>query len=74
MNKLTLFAGIFEGAPEKSQQMARCYRAIAADHHCEFLDAGQHIVSSDIDGIHLEPDQQQKLGQLVAEKVRAILG
>lgn len=72
--RLTLFADMFAGATEKSQQMACCYSAIAAEHHCDFLDAGQYIVSSDIDGIHLDPDQQQRLGQVVAEKVRAILG
>ncbi len=74
VSKLTLFASLFEGAPEKSQQLAGCYGDIAAEHHCDFLDAGQHVVSSDVDGIHLEPDQQQKLGQVVADKVRAILG
>ncbi len=71
--KLTLFADMLEGAAEKSRQMARCYSAIAGLYHCDFLDAGQHIVSSDVDGIHLDPDQQQKLGRVVAEKVRAIL-
>jgi lysophospholipase L1-like esterase len=74
VSKLTLFAELFEGAPEKSQHMARFYSTIAAEHHCEFLDAGQHILSSTIDGIHLDPDQQHKLGQLVTEKVKSILG
>jgi lysophospholipase L1-like esterase len=74
LGKLTLFAEMLEGATEKSQQMAHYYSAIAANNHCDFLDAGQHIVSSDIDGIHLDPDQQQKLGQVAAKKVRAILG
>lgn len=72
--RLTLFADMFAGATEKSQQMAGCYSAIAAKYHCEFLDAGQYIISSDVDGIHLDAEQQQKLGQVVAEKVRAILG
>ncbi len=72
--RLTLFAGMFDGAAEKSKQMTRCYSEIAAEYHCDFLDAGQYVVSSDIDGIHLDPNQQQKLGRVVAEKVRAILG
>lgn len=71
--KLTLFADMFAGATEKSQQMAHCYSTIATEYHCDFLDAGQYIVSSDIDGIHLDADQQQKLGLVVAEKVKAIL-
>ncbi len=72
--KLTLFAEMFAGAPEKSREMARCYSAIAGQCRCDFLDAGQHVVSSDVDGIHLDPDQQQKLGRVVAERVKAILG
>jgi lysophospholipase L1-like esterase len=74
VSRLTLFADMFAGAAEKSQQLARCYSSIAAEYHCDFLDAGQYIVSSDIDVIHLNADQQQKLGQVVAEKARSILG
>jgi lysophospholipase L1-like esterase len=74
VGKLTLFADLLEGAVEKSRLLAGCYRAVAAQQHCDFLDAGQHVVSSDGDGIHLDTDQQQKLGRVVAEKVRAILG
>lgn len=72
--RLTLFAEMFAGATEKSRELARCYSSIAARYHCDFLDAGASIVSSDVDGIHLEPDQQRRLGLVVAEKVRAILG
>jgi lysophospholipase L1-like esterase len=72
--RLTLFADLFEGAAEKSRQMARYYSAVAAERRCDFLDAGQVIRSSDGDGIHLDPDQQQKLGRAVTEKVKAILG
>jgi lysophospholipase L1-like esterase len=71
--KLTLFADLFAGSQEKSRDLARHYSAIAAQNGCDFLDTGQHIVSSDGDGIHLEPDQQQKLGRAVAEKVKKIL-
>jgi lysophospholipase L1-like esterase len=74
VGKLTLFAGMFAGSSEKSRQMAGCYSAVAAACRCDFLDAGQQIVSSDVDGIHLDPEQQQKLGRVVAEKVKAILG
>ena len=71
--RLSLFEELFSGAAEKSQQMARHYAVIAADRRCAFLDAGQVIASSDVDGIHLGAGQQQKLGQAVAEAVKAIL-
>jgi lysophospholipase L1-like esterase len=70
---LSLFSDMLDGAVEKSRQMAQAYRAEAAECHCDFLDAGEIIVSSDVDGIHLDAEQQQKLGRVVAEKVKAIL-
>lgn len=73
VGKLTLFSELFAGAPEKSRRLAGCYREVAQRYGCSFLDAGQHIVSSDLDGIHLDPTQQQKLGRVVAEQVKAIL-
>ena len=73
VGKLTLFTDLFEGAVEKSRQLARFYAATASERRCDFLDAEQVVVSSERDGIHLEPDQQQKLGRSVAEKVKAIL-
>ena len=38
------------------------------------LDTGEVIVSSDLDGIHLEASEQKKLGRAVAAKVRELLG
>ena len=38
------------------------------------LDTAQVIVSSPLDGIHLEADQHRKLGLAVAARVREILG
>lgn len=74
VGKLTLFAGMFEGALEKSQQLATYYREVAQDRGCEFFNAGDVIVSSDVDGIHFDAGEQQKLGRAVAARVKEILG
>lgn len=71
---LTDFAEMFEGAEAKSVRFAEHYRRVAAERGCTFLDAGEVIVSSDLDGIHLEGGEHAKLGEAVARKVRAILG
>jgi lysophospholipase L1-like esterase len=39
-----------------------------------FLNAGDVIESSPVDGIHFAADAQRRLGAAVAEKVRAIFG
>jgi lysophospholipase L1-like esterase len=64
----------FVGGPEKSRELARHYEAIAEARACAFLDAGTHITSSDVDGIHLEADQHRRLGRVVAERARELLG
>jgi hypothetical protein len=40
---------------------------------CAFLDAGSVISSSDVDGIHLEAPEHERLGLAVAEQVRPLL-
>jgi len=72
--KLTDFAEMFEGAEAKSKKLAEHYQKIAEEQGCEFYDTSEVIVSSDIDGIHFEASEHQKLGKAVADLVREILG
>jgi len=68
--RLTEYAEMFTGGTEKSRELARYYREQATLHRCRFLDTAEVIVSSDIDGIHLEAAEHAKLGQAVARLVR----
>jgi lysophospholipase L1-like esterase len=72
--ELTGFAEMFEGATEKSRRLAARYREVAERHGVGFVDAGQFIACSDIDGIHFEADQHAVLGHALAEAVRILLG
>jgi lysophospholipase L1-like esterase len=63
----------YAGAIEKTQALPAFYAEVAELYGCAFLDASQVIVSSTIDGIHLDADQHQKLGTMVAKKVREIV-
>jgi lysophospholipase L1-like esterase len=71
--KLTDFAEMLEGAEAKSIRFAQHYRRVAAERGCAFLDTSTVIVSSDLDGIHFEASQHQKLGRAVAACVRQLL-
>jgi lysophospholipase L1-like esterase len=64
----------FRDATEKALGLASHYAAVADARSCAFLDAGAHITSSDVDGIHLEADQHQRLGRVVADRARELLG
>ena len=63
----------FEGATAKSHGLAGHYAAAAAARSCAFLDAGLVISSSDVDGIHLDEPEHERLGIAVAEQVRPLL-
>jgi len=71
--KLTEYAEMFEGAEVKSRRFSEHYQRVAQEYGCEFLDTAQVIVSSDLDGIHFEVSEHQKLGRAVAARVREIL-
>jgi lysophospholipase L1-like esterase len=69
----TRFEEMLAGSDEKSQGLGEQYGLVAAELGCEFFDASTVIASSKLDGIHLEPGEQVKLGKAVAALVRRIL-
>ena len=58
-------AGMFAGGAEKSRTLGALYEAVAGRHSVAFLDAGQAVRSSPIDGIHLEADAHANLADAV---------
>lgn len=71
--KLTDKAEPFAGAEEKSRRLAGNFRDLANTYGQEFLDAGEFIQSSTIDGFHLEVSEHHKLGLAISDRVRKIL-
>ena len=74
VGKLDDLDGMFAGAVEKSTQFARYYGIWARRNRLDFLDAGSVVVSSPIDGIHLDPPEHAKLGRAIAAKIRGMIG
>lgn len=74
VGRLTAFAETFRGAEERSRRFAERYREGAGTVGCGFLDAGEAMVSSDLDGIHFEAGEHRKLGAAVARAVGEMLG
>lgn len=71
--RLTAFAELFAGAADKSRALGAAYARVAAELGCAFVDAGAHIASSDVDGIHLDASAHATLGAVMAAAVRAAL-
>ena len=58
---------------KKSKELGKCYRILADQHHIEFMDASKYVKASEFDSIHLDAENQIKLGEAIAEKVKSIL-
>jgi lysophospholipase L1-like esterase len=71
--KLTELAEMFEGSTPISKLLSRHFRLVAAERGCALLDASEVIVSSDLDGIHFELGEHQKLGEAVAARVKEMI-
>jgi hypothetical protein len=68
-----IFTTMVEGADRKSRQLAPRLRDVARASNAGFLDAGEIIRSSPVDGIHLEGEAQVALGRAVAAAALAML-
>ncbi|MCD1265403.1 hypothetical protein B5M44_25750 [Shinella sumterensis] len=62
-----IFERIFAQAEPKSNALHVHMQAAAKNHRAQFLNAGRHVTSSDVDGIHLDADQQVRLGHAIAD-------
>ena len=75
LGKITALAEMwgFGDAEKVSRELAGYYMLVAQQNRCGFLDAGEIIVSSDLDGVHFDREEHHKLGKAVASKVREML-
>lgn len=73
IDRLTGYAEMFVGGPKKVLRLPAAYRALAERRGTGFVDAGQFIRCSPLDGIHYAPDQHAVLGAAMAEAVRMLL-
>jgi lysophospholipase L1-like esterase len=65
-------AGMFAGGQQKSEALGTNFRGVAERRGAAFLDAGEHIRSSPIDGIHFDPDQHRILAEAVNQALQSI--
>ena len=73
LGRLTDFAEMFDGARVKSRKLAERFQQAARERGCALFDTSNVIVSSDVDGAHLEAEEHWKLGRAVAAVMRNML-
>ena len=60
----------YEKAVETSKELADWYRILAEEYSIEFMDAAEICKVSDWDSVHLDGEEQIKLGKALAEKIK----
>ena len=60
----------YEVGMKKSTALKKWYRDLAERYNIGFLDAGQYCQTSKLDGIHMDEENQRKLGEAVANYIR----
>ncbi len=69
-SNVPVLENMFGDTVELSKKLPPLYRALAIECGAAFLDAGQYIESSAVDGIHLDAENHRKLAEAVAQAVR----
>lgn len=59
----------FTGGAAKSAALPPYLAALAQSRNIQFLNAGDYITTSDIDGVHFDPAEHVKLANAIAAKV-----
>lgn len=69
LEEVGIFAPQFVGGAVKSAALSPLYRQLADIWNAEFIDAGDHISASPVDGIHYDAATHAVLGAVVAAKL-----
>ena len=69
-NLRTTYLFGYENAVKVSKELSGWYKTLADMYDCEYLDAAQYVRASDADGVHLDAENQKKLGDVIAKCVR----
>ncbi len=73
LGKMSYLAGLFTDGVKNSLELAKYYKKIAKLYGCDFMDVAEIISPSDIDGIHYEEKEVEKLGMELVKAVKKIL-
>ncbi|NND15084.1 MAG: hypothetical protein HKN89_02020 [Eudoraea sp.] len=70
IGKLNLLAGIYGDAPLKSKDLSHQINMITQLLSCQFVDAGEVVTSSTIDGVHWDAEQHRRFAEAVYQRIK----
>ena len=62
----------YENACKVSSELSGWYKSLSEMYGTYFIDAAEHVKASDSDGCHLDADNQQRLGSVIAGFIQEI--
>jgi lysophospholipase L1-like esterase len=65
--------GRMVNGPEIFKSLPKYYKEVAERNDCEFINAGEYISSSDVDGYHLGKEAHLRLAEVISEKVKFLI-
>ena len=66
--KSPIFSTLFdETSIEKSKYLSKIYFEISKKYDCAFIDLNSIAIPSDIDGLHFEPSEHEKIAKIIFE-------
>jgi len=69
----TGFSDEFRNSYNKSRKLPGYIKKIADKHGCNYLDTSNMVMASELDGVHPDVVEHQKLGEMVLKKVLEII-
>ena len=63
----------YENAIKLSKELSDWYRKLSQMYGTKFIDAADHVKVSDADGVHMDADNQRKLGNVLAGFIKSNL-
>lgn len=63
---------VFKGAIDKAKKLVELYSKLSDEKNCFFLDSTDDIFPSELDGLHLNENNHEKLAKEVADKINYI--
>lgn len=63
----------YDNAIKLSKELSDWYRKLSQMYGTEFINAADHVKVSDADGVHMDADNQRKLGKILAEFIKSNL-
>lgn len=73
LEKSFLYGTFDENSREVSRHLSKVQEAVARMYGCEYLNAASVAEASDIDSIHMNPENHKKLAVAISKKIREIL-